>query len=192
MPETPPTLFVKLVVCDGAGHLLLQRRRKDDRYQGFWELPGGRVRAGETLLAAARRELREETGLALLRLLAQTGTEELDRFGGVARVVNPLITVETIIPLPTEAETDAASDARDLADEAAGSPVGTLVLGHYFACLASGDAERTIEADAHRWITAEALRDQFLERPEVDLSTLDRLALRQAFDAVRRCLADPA
>ncbi|MCC7140720.1 MAG: NUDIX domain-containing protein [Candidatus Eisenbacteria bacterium] len=225
MLEVPPILFVKLVVCDGAGRLLLQRRRKDDRYLGFWELPGGRVRAGETLLAAARRELLEETGLELERLLAQSGREERDRFGGVAREVNPLVTVETSVDdapgsEPRSAEPQSATTnppvLRDAVPPHTGPPHavsphavprhgvprpgsgseaiahrgGTLVLGHYFACRARGSVAETLEADAHQWVTPERLRRDFLERPEIDLSTLDRLALRRSFDTIRRCLAD--
>ena len=45
-------------------HVLLQRRGDD----GTWGLPGGRLEPGETLEQAARRELREETGLVAGRL----------------------------------------------------------------------------------------------------------------------------
>ena len=44
---------------EGRREVLLVRRRDD----GLWDLPGGGVNVGEEVEAAARRELREETGL---------------------------------------------------------------------------------------------------------------------------------
>jgi 8-oxo-dGTP diphosphatase len=46
------------VVRDGAGRVLLQRRRDNDQ----WALPGGAIEEGETAAEAVAREVEEETG----------------------------------------------------------------------------------------------------------------------------------
>ena len=52
------------VVHDAAGRLLLVRRGREPG-RGLWSLPGGRCEPGEDAAAAAVRETREETGLAV-------------------------------------------------------------------------------------------------------------------------------
>lgn len=52
--------------------VLTLRRATDTRCPGSWEMVHGKVEPGETLEAAARRELREETGLVAERLLSVT------------------------------------------------------------------------------------------------------------------------
>ena len=61
-PETP-VVGVGVVVWRG-DQVLLIRRGQPPR-QDEWSLPGGRQELGETVAEAARREVHEETGLAV-------------------------------------------------------------------------------------------------------------------------------
>lgn len=58
-----PQLGVGAVVHRRGAVLLVLRGCEP--YAGEWAIPGGRVRAGETLVAAAERELLEETGITV-------------------------------------------------------------------------------------------------------------------------------
>lgn len=52
-----------MMAVDAKGRILLVRQFRLPAAKYLWELPAGRLDAGETPLAAARRELREETGV---------------------------------------------------------------------------------------------------------------------------------
>ena len=52
-----------LVRADGA--FLLTSRPKGKAYAGYWEFPGGKLEAGETIEEALRRELQEEIGITI-------------------------------------------------------------------------------------------------------------------------------
>lgn len=61
--ESLVELRCSVIVSRGQDVLLLRRRRDGEEE---WVLPGGRPRSGEGMLACARREVAEETGLAVI------------------------------------------------------------------------------------------------------------------------------
>lgn len=69
VPKTP-LLTTDCVIWDNKGRVLLIRR-KNEPFKGGHALPGGFVDIGETVEAACRREVLEESGLTVgpLRLL---------------------------------------------------------------------------------------------------------------------------
>ena len=82
--ETPAEIDVRCsaIVFRGDAVLLVQRGR-----DGRWVLPGGTPRAGESMTACARRETREETGLAVDPARVAFITETL-RPGAARRAVD--------------------------------------------------------------------------------------------------------
>lgn len=58
-----PCVAVGAIVMHRGRVLLVQRGKPPGR--GFWAIPGGRVELGETLQAAAEREVAEETGIRI-------------------------------------------------------------------------------------------------------------------------------
>ena len=53
------------VLIDAEGRFLLTSRPVGKVYAGYWEFPGGKLEAGESVQAALRRELHEELGIAI-------------------------------------------------------------------------------------------------------------------------------
>lgn len=69
MLEQQPKISVVLWVRDKKDRLLRQERLRQPFY-GYWTRPTGKVRRGESILQAATRKLKEETGLtADLRII---------------------------------------------------------------------------------------------------------------------------
>src|SRR5215213_10075483 len=77
-PRPSVTVDVVIVTREPTPRVLLIRRKKDP-FAGAWALPGGFVDADEPLAAAAKRELKEETGVDDVDL------EQLAAFGDPGR-----------------------------------------------------------------------------------------------------------
>ena len=58
-------VVVAVALMGADGRVLMQRRRLTRQHGGMWEFPGGKVEAGESLTAAACREISEELGVTL-------------------------------------------------------------------------------------------------------------------------------
>ena len=53
------------ILIDASGAFLLTSRPDGKVYAGYWEFPGGKLEAGESVEQALRRELQEEIGLTI-------------------------------------------------------------------------------------------------------------------------------
>jgi 8-oxo-dGTP diphosphatase len=75
--------------------LIVRRVAHDDTLAGQWELPGGGVDPGETIEQSAVRELQEETGLEVDKILGTfTGFDYTTAKKPKARQINFKVTVK--------------------------------------------------------------------------------------------------
>jgi 8-oxo-dGTP diphosphatase len=102
--------IVILTMSEGRLHVLLVRRGEAP-FQGMWAIPGGFKRPVETLDEAAKRELREETGVDAASLLTQFGA-----YGDPER--DPRTNVVTIGYLAVLRDVGAIAAGSDAADAA--------------------------------------------------------------------------
>jgi len=63
--ERTPVDVAVGVLIDPEGRFLLTSRPEGKVYAGYWEFPGGKLEAGETVEQALRRELIEELGITI-------------------------------------------------------------------------------------------------------------------------------
>lgn len=119
-----PVLAALAVLVEDDRVLLVRRRNEPDA--GLWGYPGGRVEAGETVFAAAERELAEETGvdaeardfLTIVDVIRREGDEP-----GAALVHH--YALAAVLCARRAGEPVAASDA----NEAAWVPLDTVLAG---------------------------------------------------------------
>jgi 8-oxo-dGTP diphosphatase len=108
-PRAALTVDCVVFGFDGGDLQVLLIRRGMSPYKGKWALPGGFVRVDETLDDAARRELREETGLREVFL------EQLYTFGSVKRDPRERVVSVAYYALtkPADHTTAASTDAAE-------------------------------------------------------------------------------
>jgi 8-oxo-dGTP diphosphatase len=108
MKPVTPLLAADCVVFDASGRLLLIQRGHEP-FKGQYALPGGFVEVGETVEAAALRELKEETGVEgrILKLVGVYSDPQRDPRG---HTVGVAFLVELVAGEPSGGD-DAASAA---------------------------------------------------------------------------------
>ena len=118
--------------------VLLQTRSKkadDTPYHGYFELPQGKIEAGENITVAATRELDEETGLTLDEI--RLGCEESF---SVVEATSDLFTCHPLICVVDRIQNHLA--------------LAIIVT-------VSGQVSRTSEASNHQWVSLAQLRTVF-------------------------------
>lgn len=65
VPERTPVDVAVGVLINADGDFLLTSRPAGKVFAGYWEFPGGKLEAGESVAQALARELHEELGIAI-------------------------------------------------------------------------------------------------------------------------------
>jgi len=104
----PPIAAALAVVLRGERFLLVRRSHRPDA--GRWGFPGGKIEPGETVIAAALRELAEETGVSADPVEVLTAVDVIRRDGAV---LHHYVLIAVLCRW-TQGEGAAATDAEEL------------------------------------------------------------------------------
>ena len=100
---TGGTLDVVAGIIVRDGKVLAAKRSAAMRWPGFWEFPGGKVEAGETLGQALARELKEELSIAI-DAFSLWKVKEKKSTEGAIRLFFHLVTGYSGTPAPREGQ----------------------------------------------------------------------------------------
>jgi 8-oxo-dGTP diphosphatase len=83
-PQTILEVGVKAFIINKAGKYLLLLRYKPypGRTKPMWDIPGGRIHPGEPTQEALAREIKEETGLELGKVVRVLAAQDIQRVAG--------------------------------------------------------------------------------------------------------------
>jgi 8-oxo-dGTP pyrophosphatase MutT (NUDIX family) len=140
--ETFAFAVIAILVVNRQGKVLLQERTKPgDEFYGYLELPQGRLRHRESILACAQRELEEETGLKGFRPAQSVSDEIIER-----------------------------TSVQYLTGVAVGMVGRKTYLAIAIMGNADGRPRNSSEGHSHRWWGAEAVEELLLARRVVPLN----------------------
>lgn len=131
MTEDPVLVVAGVIVRDG--RFLAARRSESMSCPGFWEFPGGKVEAGETLGQALVRELEEELSIAI-DAFSLWKVKEKKVTGGAIRLFFHLVTQFSGTPTPREGQELAWITCEEAKDYAF-LPADAEVLSELPCCL---------------------------------------------------------
>lgn len=76
-PDPSPIDVAVGILMKPNGDVLLGQRPVGKPYAGYWEFPGGKVEAGESILDALKREFVEELGIQIVSARPWCGVEHV-------------------------------------------------------------------------------------------------------------------
>lgn len=77
VPVAAPIDVAVGILMKSNGDVLLGQRPPGKPYAGYWEFPGGKVEAGESILDALKREFVEELGIRIVSAEEWCGVEHV-------------------------------------------------------------------------------------------------------------------